>query len=200
MVAIVVPAVEAAAVRVLAALGVGVVAGAAGEAARDAAKKRSEAADQAKSAPIAKTEATTRTKEKCKECPPDRGAPFNRSTAGWSETSITYQARIGGLPVGPGFITEWLFNGVTFDGFDSSQCLLKEAKAKYDQFFDDFGDPKEWWKGDEPIMVEASAQSVAAKPQPPIQLRWHFMQPMSYRFFAKVFSSMRLPIETVFQP
>lgn len=200
MVAIVVPAVEAAAVRVLAALGVGVVAGAAGEAARDAAKKRSEAADQAKSAPIAKTEATTRTKEKCKECPPDRGAPFNRSTAGWSETSITYQARIGGLPVGPGFITEWLFNGVTFDGFDSSQCLLKEAKAKYDQFFDDFGDSKEWWKGDEPIMVEASAQSVAAKPQPPIQLRWHFMQPMSYRFFAKVFSSMRLPIETVFQP
>lgn len=200
MVAIVVPAVEAAAVRVLAALGVGVVAGAAGEAARDAAKKRSEAADQAKSAPIAKTEATTRTKEKCKECPPDKGAPFNRSTAGWSETSIAYQARIGGLPVGPGFITEWLFNGVTFDGFDSSQCLLKEAKAKYDQFFDDFGDPKEWWKGDEPIMVEASAQSVAAKPQPPIQLRWHFMQPISYRFFAKVFSSMRLPIETVFQP
>lgn len=124
MVAIVVPAVEAAAVRVLAALGVGVVAGAAGEAARDAAKKRSEAADQAKSAPIAKTESTTRTKEKCKECPPDKGAPFNRSTAGWSETSITYQARIGGLPVGPGFITEWLFNGVTFDGFDSSQCLL----------------------------------------------------------------------------
>lgn len=41
-----------------------------------------------------------------------------------------------------------MFNGVTFDGFDTSQCLLKEAKAKYDQFFDDAGDPQEWWNGD----------------------------------------------------
>lgn len=201
MVAIVVPAVEAAAVRVLAALGVGVVAGAAGEAARDAAKKRSEAADQAKSAPIAKTEATTRTKEKCKECPPDRGAPFNRSTAGWSETSITYQARIGGLPVGPGFITEWLFNGVTFDGFDSSQCLLKEAKAKYDQFFDDFRRVRGWWtEGADKLLEEAYRQGAAAQPRPPIQLRWHFMEPISFRYFSKVIKAAYPDIEVVYQP
>lgn len=200
MAAIAIPAIEAVVVRVLAALGVGVVAGAAGEAAKEQARKRQEEADKAKSAPIARTEAQTKARKKCPDCTPDRGAPFNRSTAGWSEVSIAYQARIGGMPVGPGFITEWLFSGVTFDGFDSSQCLLKEAKAKYDQFFDDFGDPKEWWKGDEPIMAEASAQSIVAKPQPPVQLRWHFMQPMSYRFFSKVFSAMRLPIETVFQP
>ncbi|RFP28735.1 hypothetical protein D0T21_20620 [Duganella sp. BJB476] len=61
-------------------------------------------------------------------------------------------------------------------------------------------DPKEWWKGDESIMTHATAQSVVAKPQPPVQVRWHFMQPKSYRFFSKVFSAMRLPIETVFQP
>ncbi len=200
MAAIAIPAIEAVVVRVLAALGVGVVAGAAGEAAKEQARKHQEEADKAKSAPIARTEAQTKARKKCPDCTPDRGAPFNRSTAGWSEVSIAYQARIGGMPVGPGFITEWLFSGVTFDGFDSSQCLLKEAKAKYDQFFDDFGDPKEWWKGDEPIMAEASAQSIVAKPQPPVQLRWHFMQPMSYRFFSKVFSAMRLPIETVFQP
>jgi hypothetical protein len=201
MVAIVVPAVEAAAVRVLAALGVGVVAGAAGEAARDAAKKRSEAADQAKSAPIAKTEATTRTKEKCKECPPDKGAPFNRSTAGWSETSITYQARIGGLPVGPGFITEWLFNGVTFDGFDSSQCLLKEAKAKYDQFFDDFRRVRGWWtEGADKLLEEAYRQGAAAQPRPPIQLRWHFMEPISFRYFSKVIKAAYPDIEVVYQP
>jgi len=201
MVAIVVPAVEAAAVRVLAALGVGVVAGAAGEAARDAAKKRSEAADQAKSAPIAKAEATTRTKEKCKECPPDKGAPFNRSTAGWSETSITYQARIGGLPVGPGFITEWLFNGVTFDGFDSSQCLLKEAKAKYDQFFDDFRRVRGWWtEGADKLLEEAYRQGAAAQPRPPIQLRWHFMEPISFRYFSKVIKAAYPDIEVVYQP
>ncbi|MCQ9730185.1 restriction endonuclease fold toxin 5 domain-containing protein [Pseudomonas aeruginosa] len=200
MASLAVPLIEGVVARVLAALGVGVVAGAAGEAAKEQARKRQEEADKAKSTPISRTEAQTKARKKCPDCTPDRGAPFNRPTAGWSEVSIAYQARIGGMPVGPGFITEWLFSGVTFDGFDSSECLLKEAKAKYDQFFDDFGDPKEWWKGDEPIMAEASAQSVVAKPQPPVQLRWHFMQPMSYRFFSKVFSAMRLPIETVFQP
>lgn len=198
MVAIVVPAVEAAAVRVLAALGVGVAAGVAGEAARDAAKQHMEEAERAKSAPIAKSEATSRTKEKCKTCPPDSGAPSRRSTAGWSETSIAYQARIGGLPVGAGFITEWMFNGIAFDGFDSSQCLLKEAKAKYDQFFDEFGYPKDFWTGDRLLLDQAVAQSAVVMPSPPAKLRWYFMQPMSYRFFSKLFAS--LPIETVFQP
>lgn len=201
MVAIVVSTVEAAAVRVLAALGVGVAAGAAGDAARDAATKRGEEADQAKSAPIAKTDATTRTKEKCKECPPDKGAPFNRSTAGWSETSIAYQVRICGLPVGPGFITEWLFNGVTFDGFDSSQCLLKEAKAKYDQFFDEFRRVRGWWtEGADKLVEEAYRQAAAAQPRPPIQLRWHFMEPISYRYFSKVIKAAYPDIEVVFQP
>lgn len=194
------PLIEGVAARILLALGVGLVAGAAGEAAKEQARKRQEEADNAKSTPIARTEAQTKTRKKCPDCTPDRGAPTNRSTAGWSELSIAYQARISGMPVGPGFITEWLFSGITFDGFDSSVCLLKEAKAKYDQFFDDFGDPREWWKGDEPILAEAVAQSAIAKPQPPVQLRWHFMQPMSYRFFSKVFSTMRLPIETIFQP
>lgn len=191
-----IPAIEAVAVRALAALGVGVAAGAAGEAVR----KRQKEADEAKATPVARTDAQTKSKEKCKECPPDTGAPFNRPTAGWSNTSIAYQQRIAGLPVGPGFITEWMFGGVTFDGFDSSQCMLKEAKAKYDQFFDDDGDPHEWWKGDEPVLAEAVRQSAVAKPMPPVQLRWYFMQSKSYRFFSKALMTMRLPIETVFNP
>jgi len=196
MVAIVAPLVEAAAARVLLALGLGVAAGGTAEVVRT----RQKEADEAKSTTIARTETQTKEKEKCKDCPPDSGAPANRSTAGWSETSIAYQARIAGLPVGVGFITEWMFAGITFDGFDSSQCLLKEAKAKYDQFFDDFGDPLEWWKGDEPLMSEGVRQSAVAKPMPPVILRWYFMQPMSYRFFSKIFAAMRLPIETVFSP
>lgn len=196
MAALAIPAIEAVAVRTLALLGVGAVVGAAGEAVRE----RQKEADRAKSSPIARTDAQAKTKTKCKECPPDTGTPFNRPTAGWSETSIAYQARIAGLPVGPGFITEWMFSGVTFDGFDSSQCALKEAKAKYDQFFDEYGDPQDWWKGDEPLLGEATRQSAVAKPMPPVQLRWYFMQPMSYRFFSKTFGAMRLPIETVFHP
>lgn len=192
----VIPLVEAAAGRVLVVLGAGAAAGGAAEAVRT----RQKEADQARSTTIARAETQTKEKEKCKDCPPDRGSPVNRSTVGWSETSIAYQARIAGLPVGAGFITEWMFGGVTFDGFDSSQCLLKEAKAKYDQFFDDFGTPLEWWKGDEPLMSEAARQSAVAKPVPPVQLRWYFMQPTSYRYFSKIFGAMLLPIETVFTP
>jgi hypothetical protein len=199
MAGLAVPAIEAVAVRALTALGVGVLGGAAGQAAKEAAKKRQEEADKAKSTPLARTDAQTRTKEKCKECPPDNGATFNRSTVGWSEVSIGYQARIGGLPVGPGFITEWMFSGITFDGFDSSQCLLKEAKAKYDQFFDEFG-VKSFWTGDRPLIAQAIEQSGVAIPQPPVQLRWYFMEPRSYRFFSKIFAASKLPIETVYQP
>ena len=195
--ALAITAIEAVAARVLVVLGVGAVAGAAGEQARE----RQKEADKATTTPIARTDAQTNTtKEKCKKCPPDTGTPFNRPTAGWSKTAIAYQQRIAGLPVGPGFITEWMFNGVTFDGFDTSQCLLKEAKAKYDQFFDDAGDPQEWWNGDGALLAEASRQSGVAKPMPPVQLRWYFMQSKSYRFFSKALVVMRLPIETVFNP
>lgn len=195
MAALAAPVIEAVVARALVLLGVTTAAGVAGEAVRE----RQKEAEQARSTPIARAESESK-KKNCKECPPDNGAPFSRSTVGWSNVSIAYQARIAGLPVGNGFITEWMFSGVTFDGFDSSQCLLKEAKAKYDQFFDEYGDPLDWWKGDEPVLAEAARQSAAAKPAPPVQLRWYFMQPMSYRFFSKTFAAMRLPIETVFMP
>jgi len=201
MAAIAIPAIEAVVVRVLAALGIGVVAGAAGEAAREQARKRQEEADKAKSAPIARTDATTKARKKCPDCTPDRGAPFNRSTAGWSEVSIAYQARIGGMPVGPGFITEWLFNGVTFDGFDSSECLLKEAKARYDQFFDEFRQVHNWWRdGAYKLTEEAYRQATAAQPRPPVQLRWHFMEPISYRYFSRIIKAAYPDVEVVFQP
>ena len=161
----------------------------------------SKEADEAKSTPIARTDAQTKTKEKCKECPPDTGASFNRSTAGWSETSIAYQARIGGMPVGASFITEWVFAGVAFDGFDSSQCMLKEAKAKYDQFFDDFRQVKGWWKeGADKMIEEAYRQAAVAQPRPPVQLRWHFMESISYRYFSKIIQAAYPDIEVVFQP
>lgn len=196
MAAYAIPVIDAVAARALAAMGVGAIAGAAD----DAARRRQKEADEARSTPIARADAQAKAKEKCKDCAPDAGVPFNRPTAGWSETSIAYQARIAGLPVGAGFITEWMFGGVTFDGFDSSQCALKEAKAKYDQFFNTSGRPQKWWDGDDPVFLEASRQSSVAKPMPPVQLRWYFMQPMSYRYFSMAFSKMLLPIESVYLP
>ncbi len=196
MAALAIPTIETVAARVLMLLGVGAAAGAVDEAAH----KRQKEADQARSTPIARADAQTKAKEKCKECPPDTGAPFNRSTAGWSETSIAYQVRIAGLPVGAGFITEWMFGGVSFDGFDSSQCMLKEAKAKYDQFFNEFGRRKQFWEGDTAILEQAVSQSAVASPRPPVQLSWYFMEPLSYRYFSKIFAGAMLPIETVFNP
>eukprot|EP01034_Spumella_vulgaris_P029979 gene29979-37123_t len=122
------PAVQAIGTRLLTALGAGAVAGVAGEGGRHIAQKRVDEADQAKSTPVARSAAQTKEKEKCKDCPIPKGAPFNR-TFPERKPWVEYQARIGGLPSGPGFITEWIYNGVEFDGFDLGQCLLKEAKA-----------------------------------------------------------------------
>lgn len=138
MTAAAVPLIEAVALRVLAALGVGVAAGAAGEASLEEARKRGEQADKAKDSPITRVEAPSQAREKCKECPPDCGRAMER-TFPVRQDWVDYQARIGGMPNGPTFIIEWEYNGRPFDGFDSGQCLLKEAKGGYDRFFDEWG-------------------------------------------------------------
>lgn len=185
------PFIEAALGRLLIALGLTV----ATDATVDQIRKRKEEADNARTAPISKAESQTKAKEKCKECPPDKGTLVPRNWS-MSDVSRAYQARITGFAP----YTEWNFAGVDFDGFRSGQCLLQEAKAKYDQFFSEWGDPLEWWKGDERLMKEATSQSLVAKPMPPVQLHWHFMQPHSYAYFTKIFVAMRLTIETHYTP
>jgi hypothetical protein len=200
--ALAIPLIEAVGARVLAALGVGILAGAASEAAKEEARNRQDAADQAKAAPIARVEAQTRAKTKCKECPPDCGTPTLQPTAGWSDDSITYQVRIAQMPSAPpGYLSEWMFGGVVFDGFDSGQCLLKEAKARYDQFFDDFMQPRIWFQaGAIKLTGEAYRQAAVAQPRPPVRLRWHFMQPLSYRYFSRIITAAYPDVEVVYQP
>ena len=195
MAALAEPVIEFAVTRLLAALGTGaVVVGGV-----DLAKTRAQEAQDAKATPLTKADATTR-KKKCDECPPDKGVFKPRNTAGWSATSIAYQVRICGLPVGPGVITEWAFGGVDFDGFDSGQCLLKEAKAKYDQFFDLYGGVEEWWlNGEDKLIAEFMRQAAVAEPRPPTRLRWHFMEPVSYRHFSKIFAAAYPDVEVVFE-
>ncbi|MES3020875.1 MAG: restriction endonuclease fold toxin 5 domain-containing protein [Pseudomonadota bacterium] len=193
---------RSAAGRVAAALGAGAAVG------TGVALKRQEEAERAKDSTLALVDAQSHAKtndctkeEKCKDCPPDRGIFREQNTSGWSEASILYQVRIGGMTIRPGFIMEWLYNGVSFDGFDSSQCLLKEAKAKHDQFFDMWGTVLTFWeKGAERIIDEAMRQGVAAAPRPPTRLRWHFMEPVSYRFFSLVILAAHPDVEVVFQP
>ncbi|WP_286758348.1 restriction endonuclease fold toxin 5 domain-containing protein [Ralstonia sp. RL] len=186
--------IEAALGRLLVALGVTV----AGGAAIDQARKRKEEADNARTSPIAQTEAQTKAKEKCKECPPDKG-PLVTRRWNMSDVSRAYQARITGFAP----YTEWNFAGVDFDGFRSSACLLQEAKAKYDQFFDpEDGNPKFFFKIDGVIKIrrQASVQSMVVRQSSPTTLNWYFMEPISYRYFTRQFAAQRLAIRTLLQP
>jgi hypothetical protein len=192
-----IPLLESAVTALLVALGIKT----ASDASRQSGKKRDEEASDARTKPIAKTDAPAKADTKCADCPADRGAVFPRSTAGWSALSIAYQMRIGGMPpAAPGFITEWLY-GITFDGFSSPECLLKEAKAAYDQFFTEYRVPKGWWAGGADDMIaEAMRQGAAAQPRPPVRLRWHFMEPVSYRYFSQIINAAYPDVEVVFQP
>ncbi|WP_426394255.1 restriction endonuclease fold toxin 5 domain-containing protein [Ralstonia sp. R-29] len=189
--------IEAALTRLLVALGLTV----AGGAAIDEVRKRKEEADEARTAPISQTEAQTKTKtkEKCKDCPPDKGTLVTRR---WnmSDVSRAYQARITGFAP----YTEWNFGGVDFDGFRSSQCLLQEAKALYDQFFDpEDGEPKFFFRlsgGDRKIVRQAQAQTAIVIASSPTRLNWYFMQPLSYRYFTRRFGREGVVAATLLQP
>lgn len=199
--ALAIPVIEGAAARILTALGVSAVGGLAGEAARETARKRQEEADKAKSTPIARADATTTERKKCKDCLPDKGTPFQRNFKIRKEW-VDYQARITGMPNGPTFIMEWDFTGTKFDGFVSGECLLQEAKAGYDQFFNIWGEFN--YDFQENIFVEMLAEAVTqnakAIPKPPVQLRWYFQQPVSYRHMQKVLLAATPQIEVTYQP
>lgn len=50
------------------------------------------------------------------------------------------------------------------------------------------------------MIEEAYRQAAVAQPRPPVQLRWHFMEPISYRYFSKIIKAAYPDIEVVFQP
>jgi hypothetical protein len=140
----------------------------------------------------AKARATT-----CTRCPPDCGTLVERN---WfmSADAQAYQARISGFAPG----TEWNFGVTDFDGFRSAMCLLLEAKARYDQFFDVKGQPKFFFalSGAFSIVRQARNQSAVTMESPPARLQWHFMQPLSFAYFSRLFASRGLPIQCLLTP
>jgi len=195
MAALAVPLIEAVVARVLIALGIGVAADAAR---RKIAKDRGEEADKAKSTPLAKTEA--KAKEKCDTCPIGNGAPYVRNfpvLRPW----IEYQVRVCGLPFGPNFITEWMYNGKVFDGLKAENCSLIDAKGAYDQFFDEDGKPRRYWAYNVRVMVlTIREQDLAATPEPPVNLEWFWQEPVSYRFFSQALREVAPRVVHHYQP
>ncbi|MFP5390734.1 MAG: restriction endonuclease fold toxin 5 domain-containing protein [Gammaproteobacteria bacterium] len=197
MASLAVPVLEAAGVALLRALGVTAAAGAGAVAINEAAKKKADAADKAKAAPIAQAATQTKTRDRCSKCQPDCGALVQRNWS-MSEDSRSYQARITGFSPG----TEWNFDSTDFDGFRSQTCTLLEAKARYDQFFDATGDPKIFFRivGIPKINSQAIRQNIVVVGASPAQLQWHFMQPLSWAYFARSFRRAFLSITTVLTP
>ena len=198
MAALAPPLLEAAAVALARALGWTLVAGAGTAAVNEAAKKKDEAAEKSKDLPIAQagTQAQARTNT-CTKCPPDCGVLVERNWS-MSEEARAYQARISGFAP----YTEWNFEGSDFDGFRSQMCLLLEAKARYDQFFDDEGDPKLFFSlfGEPKIIDQASRQAAIVQANPPSQLHWHFMQPVSFGYFSRRFGRAFLAMQCFLTP
>ena len=92
-----------------------------------------------------------------------------------SSSAREYQAYVTGFAAG----TEWNFSGIDFDGYRSALCQLEEAKANYDQFFEN-GMPRYWWRdsGAADMIEEAGRQNSVAMQNPNTRLRWYFMQPI----------------------
>lgn len=205
MVALAASPLEAAALALLRLLGVTAVGGAAADEAlrqaqRAQAREKQEAAERARSLPIACAHVHSPSRRKCEPCQAEQGLPYQR-TFPERKPWVDYQARVGGMPSGPTFIVEWAFNGVVFDGFDAAECLLKEAKGHYDPFFDEWGMVRDWWKHNvETVIEEIAAQSVAAHPRPPIRLEWFWQQPFSYRYFSGVLARVAPDVPHHYHP
>jgi hypothetical protein len=179
MAALAFPALEAAVTALLSALGIGIGAAVV----TDEVKRRQRAASEAGTSDVAKTAPQTRTKT-CEKCPPDCGLLVERR---WNMSAAAreYQARVTGFAPQ----TEWSFGGIDFDGFSSADCMLKEAKSRYDQFITQGKDaelePKVWYRAfEEKMLPQAIRQANVARASPPSRLTWYFQGPLTYEFMA----------------
>lgn len=144
-------------------------------------RKRQKAAAEAGTGAAAQTATQTRTKT-CEKCPPDCGTLVSRN---WnmSPPAREYQARVTAFVPG----TEWAFGGIDFDGFASAECMLKEAKSRYDQFLTEGEDaelrPQRWFTAfRDKMLPQARKQALVAASAAPARLTWYFEGPKTYEY------------------
>ncbi|MXN79295.1 hypothetical protein GR157_31795 [Burkholderia sp. 4701] len=153
----------------------------------------------------------SRERERPCKCPPEKGKmePVKHSM---SELSAKYQNYITQFPPG----MEWIFAETEFDGFSKDQCILQEAKAKYDQFFNPkTGKPKFFFligksekasgtpekiSGWKKMLDQATRQSNIARGNAPAKMKWYFMQPLLFGYATSEFAKRGLSISTEHRP
>ncbi|WP_341774003.1 Tox-REase-5 domain-containing protein [Burkholderia gladioli] len=103
-----------------------------------------------------------------------------------SDNSREYQGRVTGLPysIAERWSMEWVWER-DFDGFRPEECLLLEAKAKYDQFLNKQDVP---YTGAFDDMEEQEfGQAAVVNANPPARLKWYFQT-------ERTWSYMRVPL------
>ncbi|NRN29100.1 Tox-REase-5 domain-containing protein [Photorhabdus heterorhabditis] len=137
----------------------------------------------------------TESKKECKACLaiPVTSEKY-RKVSRWSAITINYQRFIAQTKYDPTIqmIQEFQCLKVTFDGWRPAYCLFLEAKARYDQFFNSKGNPKNWWKGIYSAKGQARRHQVvcdALDSTPYVE--WHFLQPVSSSYFKILFSEYK---------
>ncbi|MFC7519736.1 Tox-REase-5 domain-containing protein [Xanthomonas populi] len=98
-------------------------------------------------------------------------------------------------------ITEWLYNGVWFDGFWRDDCTVVDAKGRYAQFLDEDGRPLQGFPSNVvfPDMRNESLSHISAVETalPQAKVEWHFMEAATYYHARRI---IPLPITTHFTP
>ena len=91
---------------------------------------------------------------------------------------------------------EWRFEGKDFDGFQSNLCLLKEAKADYDQFFDEdreFRYPfqRGIFTG---MQYQAQQQALIVRKNPPAALTYYFQTPVACSYMRPLITVLGITV------
>lgn len=180
MIALAIPAVEAAGEGIAAWWGSTGAAAVAGGAALGATASLSGDSDNSRSQSTPVVRAVPKTNEKCKQCPPESGQMLAANHS-MNRAPREYQARITGFPcdvVDNVWSMEWRWENIWFDGFKAGQCMLQEAKGDFSGMFDEDGEPKKWFIAKlDKYRSDIVRQAEPVKANPPAKLTWYFQTP-----------------------
>ncbi|MCW2478074.1 restriction endonuclease fold toxin 5 domain-containing protein [Candidatus Symbiopectobacterium sp. NZEC135] len=136
----------------------------------------------------------------CEDCPAIPKVIPEEELFDGAEINLMYQARICSTAVrkdssSKNYIQEFAFRDprlfnpkkkVKFDGWKPERCLFLEAKGRYDQFFDQDGEPVTWYSKLEDPIIQARRQQDAIDLCNNIpKCHWHFMQPVSHSYYSE---------------
>ncbi len=131
----------------------------------------------------------------CEDCPPGCTGRAVRTNVSMPEVSRVYQGRITGRPysIKPAWSEEWRWMGVDFDGFQPQECLMQEAKARYDQFVLRSGEALWFFEGFKAMREQVKRQARAVHANPPTRLLWYFMTPRTREYMLPVLADEGVP-------